>query len=65
MPSPAQSPVRGEHDDVSHRGKGGGSIHSSVDTTGERTLGTPTGTTGIYSRGTPISVGIYQGSIDS
>ena len=28
MPSPAQSPVRGKHDEVSHRGKGGGSIPS-------------------------------------
>ena len=66
MPSPAQSPVRGKHDDVSHRGKGGGSsIPVSVDTTGKRKRGTPTGTTGKYNRGTPASVGTYQGSSDS
>ena len=50
MPSPAQSPVRDKHDDVSHRGKGGGSISSSVDTTGKRKRGTPTGTISKYSR---------------
>ena len=65
MPSPAQSPVRDKHDDVSYRGKGGGSIPSSVNTTGKRKRGTPTGTTGKYNRGTPASVGTYQGSSDS
>ena len=65
MPSPAQSPVRGKHDDVSHRGKGDSSIPASVDTTGKRKRGTPTGTTGKYNRGTPASVGTYQGSSDS
>ena len=65
MPPPAQSSVRGKHDDSRHRGKVGGSISFSVDTTGKRKRGTPTGTTGKYSRGTPSHVGTYQGSSDS
>ena len=65
MPSLAQSPVRGKHDDVSHRCKGDGSIPSSVDTTSKRKRGTLTGTTEKYYRGTPSSVGTYQGSSDS
>ena len=79
MPSPAQSSICGKHDDVSHRdraksdtpaavgisGKGDGSIPASVDTTGKRKRDTPTGTTGNNCRGTPASVGTYQGSRDS